>query len=158
MHANLACLGWFSSTVILSVNHCGHGAYILRSNPLSWSCASLVVSDWQMCKQPHLCYCCSSNLGHMPSLPHHHPSLLSWCFYYPQVLRLSPNLALWLPAHLSSADKGITAVLTAHFGIVYLFKLLIIPMGFCWIAYSPAPKQFFPSLYAPTTPPDPQSG
>lgn len=78
--------------------------------------------------------------AHVSSPPRHQPSHLSGSFCYPQ-------LALWLPACLSSVDTGNTAGLSAHFTL-QCTRLNDHYFG-CLLDYSTAgPQALSPSIYA----------
>lgn len=105
---------------------------------------SLVVSDWQMYKQPYLWYCCSWTWGkcHL-------------CHF--TTIAISPNVLITLspPSGSQFASLAIcpplsihrfTAALNAHVVVIHIFKLIIISLGFCWVIYFLIPTSFFFSI------------
>lgn len=102
---------------------------------------SLVVSDWQMYKQPYLWYCCPWTWG-----------TCHLCHFTTRAT--SPNVLITLrpPSGSQFASLGIcpplsihrfTAALNAHIVVTYIFKLIILPLGFCWVIYFLVPTSFF---------------
>lgn len=102
---------------------------------------SLVVSDWQMYKQPYLWYCCSWTWG-----------TCHLCHF--TTIAISPNVLITLspPSGSQFASLAIcpplsihrfTAALNAHTVVIHIFKLIIISLGFCWVIYFLIPTSFF---------------
>lgn len=124
----------------------------LPPRPRSWSSGFREVGSGQtQAATPHShSYTCSycHALLLQPQGPETHVPFL-------QILPLSssslfPSLAPWQPAHLSSVDTGITAILFAHFLTVHLLKLLILLWASVGLLNSLAPELFVPSIQAAT--------
>lgn len=129
------CSAWDDSakaslqmSITMAMGHSGH-------YPMNWSYVSSCqwLTDVQAAISVVLL---PLNLRHMSSLPLHHQSHLAQCS--PSGSQFA-SLGICPPLSI----HRFTAALNAHIVVTYIFKLIILPLGFCWVIYFLVPTSFF---------------